>query len=174
LGFLKSTDGGDSWTAFGPFNADNEIFYFDVSTDGRVFYAHEYTDAVKKIHKSLDASKNWTAFPGPFFGVVKVSPEDSNLVLFSCTDQSENWATKLCRSTDGLENYSFVISTENVVNDIQFAPSDPDIVYVACEGYDIYKSTDAGSTFELMVNLRSDYINVEASPMGGVRQHRSD
>ena len=44
LGFLKSTDGGDTWTQFGPFGANNHIYNFDVSTDGMVFYAYEYSD----------------------------------------------------------------------------------------------------------------------------------
>ena len=35
-----------------------------------------------------------------------------------------------------------------------------DIVSVATEGYDIYKRTDAGTTWTFLINLRSAIINV--------------
>lgn len=161
LGFLKSTDGGDIWTTFGPFGANNRIYKFDVSTDGMVFYAHEYSDETKWMHKSVDGGETWTTQSGPFFGIVKVSPGDSNLVLFFGFNPPSYQSYKIYKSTDGLENYSGVLEVEKTVEDIEFALSNPNVVYAACEGFDIYKSTDAGSTWTKLINLRSEIINVE-------------
>jgi len=161
LGFLKSTDGGDTWTKFGPFGANNQIYYFDVSTDEMVFYAHEYSDETKWMHKSVDGGETWTTQTGPFFGIVKVSPGDSNLVLFFGFNPPSYQSYKIYKSTDGLETYSGVLEIDITVEDIEFAPSNPNVVYAACEGFDIYKSTDAGSTWTKLINLRSEIINVE-------------
>ncbi len=161
LGFLKSTDGGDIWTKFGPFGANNQIYKFDISKDGMVFYAYEYSDETKWMHKSVDSGETWTTKSGPFFGVVKVSPSDSNLVLFFGFNPQSYQSYKIYKSTDGLKSYSGVLEIEKTVEDIEFSLSDPNIVYAACEGFDIFKSEDAGSTWTKLINLRSEIINVE-------------
>ena len=161
LGFLKSTDAGETWTSFGPFGADDQIFYFDVSTDGMTLYAYEYSDQEKWMHKSVDGGETWTSQSGPFSGMVKVSPSDADLVLFFGFNPPGFESYKVYKSTDGLESYSSVLEVTITVEDIEFAASDPNIVYAACEGLDIYKSMDAGSTWTKLINLRSDIINVE-------------
>ncbi|MCK4364998.1 MAG: hypothetical protein KAW45_03000 [Thermoplasmatales archaeon] len=161
LGFLKSIGGGDTWTKFGPFGANNQIYYFDISTDGMVFYAYEYSDSTKWMHKSVDGGETWTTQSGPFFGVVKVSPGNSNLTLFFGSNPNDYDSYRIYKSTDGLETYSGVYEIEETVEDIEFAQSNPNVVYAACEGLDIYKSTDAGSTWTKLINLRSEIINVE-------------
>ncbi len=161
LGFLKSIDGGDTWTKFGPFGANNQIYYFDISTDGMVFYAYEYSDSTKWMHKSVDGGETWTTQSGPFFGVVKVSPGNSNLTLFFGSNPNDYDSYRIYKSTDGLETYSGVYEIDKTVEDIEFAQSNPNVVYAACEGLDIYKSTDAGSTWTKLINLRSEIINVE-------------
>ncbi len=161
LGFLKSTDGGENWTSFSPFGKNNQIYSFDVSSDAMVFYVYEYSDHTKWMHKSIDGGENWTTQSGPFFGVVKVSPEDSNLVLFFGSNLPNYQSYKIYKSNDGLKSYSGVLDLQMVVLDIEFAPSNPEIVYAACEGYDIYKSTDSGDTWNKLINLRSEIINID-------------
>ena len=80
-----------------------------------------------------------------------MSPADQNLVLFEQNGM-------LYRSTDGLANYVQVLNSTERINDIEFAPSDPTVVYAAAEGYDVFRSTDSGATFTLLVNLRSDGV----------------
>ncbi len=159
MGLIESTDGGETWEKFGPFGTHNRVYFFDVSQDGSVFYVYEYTDEMKKIHKSVDGGETWKEFTGPFMGILKTSPADSSLVLFDSIDFSDNSMPKLGMSSDGMESYSFVLDTGQPVNDIEFAPSNPDVVYIATTGYDIYKSTDAGKSWTFLINLRKDIIN---------------
>jgi hypothetical protein len=44
------------------------------------------------------------------------------------------------------------------VDDFEFAPSDPRIVYAATRGYDVYRSDDAGDTWRLVVSLRPEIL----------------
>jgi hypothetical protein len=46
----------------------------------------------------------------------------------------------------------------NRVDDIEFALSNPDIVYAAAAGYSIYRSDDGGASWLLLVNLRTDGV----------------
>ena len=80
-----------------------------------------------------------------------VSPADRNLVFFEQNGM-------LFRSTDGLDSYVQVLNSAKRINDIEFAPSDPTFIYAAAEGYDIFRSTDSGATFTLLVNLRTDGV----------------
>jgi hypothetical protein len=160
LGFLKSTDGGKTWTKFGPFSAGNRIYFFTISTDGQVIYAYEYSDQQKLVHKSSDGGKSWQTFNGPFFGKLKVSPADPSIVLYTGFAEQTGMQSTLYKSTNGLNTSVPVLETKNKIDDIEFATSSPDTVYLATEGFDIYKSTDAGTTWTFLINLRSAIINV--------------
>ncbi len=149
LGFLKSTDGGRSWSGFGLTIANLLITNFDLSADGDIIYANERDSF--QILKSVDGGATWSTLSLPANGVVRVSPADRNLVLFEQNGM-------VYRSTDGLVSHVQVLNSTKRINDIEFAPSDPNIVYAAAEGYDIFRSTDAGETFALLVNLRSDGV----------------
>lgn len=159
IGFLKSIDSGKTWTPFGPFGAGSDIKYFDVSTDGSVFYAYEYSDIKKKIHKSTNGGKTWTSFTGPFMGTVKVSPVNSNLVLFAGYALSNGWSNRLYRSIDGMNSYTPVLAPKNRIEDIEFAPSNSNIVYSVTMRYDVFKSVDGGKTWRFLIDLRNDIIN---------------
>ena len=160
LGFLKSTDSGKTWTKFGPFGAGNRIYFFTVSSEGQVIYAYEYSDQQKLVHKSSDSGKSWQTFEGPFFGKLTVSPADPSLVLYTGFASQADMQTALYKSTNGLNTSVPVLETKNKIDDIEFAPSSPDTVYLATEGFDIYKSTDGGTTWAFLINLRSAIINI--------------
>ena len=149
LGFLRSTDGGQTWEAFGATLKNLLITAFDLSADGQVIYANERDSF--EMRKSIDGGATWVNLPVPANGTVRLSPADPNLVLFETNGT-------VYRSTDGLISHAAVLSSPKRINDIEFASSNPSVVYAAAEGYDIYKSTDAGATFTLLVNLRSDGV----------------
>jgi hypothetical protein len=146
LGFLRSEDEGQSWKPFAPSLRTRMITAFDVSTDGRILYAVE-RDAFS-ILKSTDSGSSWDELAVPANGPVKISPSDPDVVLF-CEDY------KVYRSANGLQSQDLVLTAMDRVDDIEFAPSKPSLVYLATKGYHIYKSTDSGLTWSHLTNLRS-------------------
>jgi hypothetical protein len=62
------------------------------------------------------------------------------------------------RSANGAASWRLVLPITLRVDDFEFAPSQPTIVYAAARGYDIYRSDDAGETWRRLVNLRSDVL----------------
>jgi len=151
LGFLSSTDGGQSWTQFAPSLRDLLITAFDVSADKQTIYAGQRDG---NVYRSLDGGVTWVTIPQTIRGdkALRVSPADPNLVLFSSSSNT------LYRTTNGFTTTETVLTAADRVHDIEFAPSDPNIVYAATKGYSVYRSDDGGASFTLLVNLRTDGI----------------
>lgn len=151
-GFLESSNEGQTWIAFAPELKSKTITHFDVSADGDTSYALEQNSFV--FERSLDGGQTWESLahvsPGPQ-GPIAICPSDSQVVLFTSN-------ADLRRTTDGMQTDMVVQTASAQFEWIAFAPSDPNIVYAATQGYDVYKSDDQGATFELMANLR-DEIN---------------
>ncbi len=151
IGFIKSTDGGSTWSTFASELREHKITYFDICSNGSVIYALDDF----QILKSIDAGETWFEYNLFTSGyAIAVFPNNSNRVLFSKT-------TGLFLSTDGLNTESIVIRTEGEkhISDVVIAPSDNNVVYAVTVGYDLYKSIDAGSNFTKIINLREDVLN---------------
>jgi photosystem II stability/assembly factor-like uncharacterized protein len=150
LGFLRSTDGGQSWTQFAPSLRELLITAFGVSADGQTIYAGERD--LQKLYRSLDGGVTWVTRYTRGDEAIRVSPADPNLVLFA------NISGKLYRTTDGFTTTETVLTAADRLHDVEFAPSNPNIVYAASRGYSVYRSDDGGASFTLLVNLRTDGI----------------
>jgi hypothetical protein len=146
LGFLRSEDGGESWTPFAPSLRTKSITAFDVSTDGQIIYAIE-RDAFR-ILKSSNSGFSWDTLAVFINGLVKISPSNPDVVIFSDY-------YNVYRSANGLQSYDLVLTATDRVDDIEFAPSKTSVVYMATRGYHIYKSTDSGLTWSYLINLRN-------------------
>ena len=150
LGFLRSQDGGRTWTQFAGNLSSLLIHSFAVSGDGQTLYANERDSYVMRI--SQDGGATWrTSSINQANGPVAVSPADDRLVLYA-------GGGRLYRSSNGLATFAQVLQTTNI-SDIVFASSDPAIIYVVADGYLIFKSIDAGHTFAPIANLRTDVLN---------------
>lgn len=151
VGFIKSIDGGKTWSTTAPELKNHEITYFDISSNGNTIYAVDNS----KIQKSVDAGSTWIEYDLLTSGYsIAVFPDNSDRVLFSKI-------SGMFLSTDGLNTESQVINTfgQNHISDIVISPSDNDIVYAITVGYDVYKSIDAGENFTKIINLREDVLN---------------
>ena len=154
VGFLQSLDGGASWTTFAPDVRVNRYYTWDVSASGDTMFAAEPDGFA--IDRSVDGGTTWTALQ--MDGVVSrlaISPADSRLAFYVTGEK------KFYRSTDGLATRTVVLTTPDIIQSIQFAPSAPDTIYVATRGYLVYRSTDAGVTWTLRKNVRADVLNVQ-------------
>jgi hypothetical protein len=145
VGFLRSEDGGQNWSPFAPSLRTKKITVFDVSADGQILYAIERD--VFSVLKSTDSGASWDTLAVPANGPIKISSADPDVVIF-CDYE------KVYRSTDGLGSRDLVLTAFDRVDDIEFAPSNPNQVYLATKGYHIYKSTDSGKTWNHLVSLR--------------------
>jgi photosystem II stability/assembly factor-like uncharacterized protein len=149
VGFVRSEDVGRTWTTLASTLRTQFIAEFDFSADARVIYAN-VRDGFS-ILKSIDGGETWVTIRSPGNGPVAVSPVDPNIVLFD-----ENGT--LHRSVNGLATWSVVVRSAKRFDDIGFAPSAPSVVYAATEGYDVYRSEDAGASFRLLTNLRQSVL----------------
>ena len=161
LGYLRSTDGGRSWTSFAAQHREREISSFTVSADGQVIYAHE--PDTYRAWISPDAGATWSQSAiHQVNGPIAVSPADPNLVIFASQSQ-------IRRSTDAMATVQTITTApqppghfrQAPFQQIVFAPSDPRIVYAVTEGYLVYRSENSGATFELMANVRAEVLNVQ-------------
>ena len=160
LGFARSTDSGATWELFADALRYKQITSFGVSADGQVIYANE--DGTYFGWVSRDAGATWTRSGiVQVNGPIAVSPAHPDLVIFSAHDS-------LRRSTNGLRTVRTVVDAPrddalgglSPFREIEFAPSDPNVVYAEADGYLLYRSDDAGATWRLVANVRADVLNV--------------
>ena len=149
VGFVKSTD-GVTWTAMGGDYRTRFITEFDVSADGQHIIAN-VRDGFEYII-SDDGGATWSSLSYPANGVLVISPADPNRIVYSTHS-----AVHL--TTDRFQTSAEKANPGVKIQDIVFAPADPNTVYFVAAGYLFYKSTDAGATFTLVKNLRSEVIN---------------
>ena len=139
IGFFKSSDNGDNWSSFASGLQKLLVTHFDVSKDASTIYANERDSF--QILKTTDGGESWAIISAPQAnGIIKVSPSDPNIVFFENTGS-------VFRSDNGLDGFSMVLTGDERIGDIEFAPSNPDVMYAAATGYNIYRSADAGNTF---------------------------
>lgn len=150
VGFVKSTD-GVTWTTMGSDYRTRFITDFDVSADGQHIIGN-VRDASEFII-SDDGGATWASLSVPSNGALAISPADPNRIIYSTHS-----AVRL--TTDRFQTSAEKASPGAKIQDIVFAPSDPNVVYFVAAGYLFYKSTDGGATFALVKNLRSEVINV--------------
>ena len=150
VGLIKSLDGGASWSKITT-PGTWEYNYFGIAPqDINIIYL--IASYILPTQKSTDGGLTWSSFHSNGArpsGPLAVSPISSEVILVVNNN-------RLQKQTDSTA--ITVLTAEAVIEKIVFAPSDPNIVYVASRHYCIYKSTDGGDTFTQVVNLR-DYID---------------
>jgi hypothetical protein len=126
---------------------------FDVAADGSAVYL---SSSGGKYHRSTNNGASWDTFTVGADGVLAVSPANANVVIVGGTGPG----AKIYRSVNALAGsptFSEVFTTASQlphghVDDIVFAPSNSNVVYLATKGYLVYRSEDGGATWSLPAN----------------------
>lgn len=153
LGFLVSSD-GSTFTALAMPFAGKLVAGWDVAPDGMTILA-SVRDTFQ-MQRSTDAGGSFAPVTSIAMananGPIAVSPHDQRIVLFGSNQ-------RLFRSEDGLATSTPVLEAPAFVEDIEFAPSNPYVVYATVRGLRVFKSGDAGKTWTAAGQLRADVID---------------
>ncbi len=138
-GLFKSMDGGDSWRALAVGSLPNstaECLAID-PTDHRTVYAYAWG-----VYKSSDAGETWISLNlYPSVRVLAINPADPK-ILYAGTYSG------VYKSIDGGGHWSFLSSTAGYdAMALSIDPASPQTIYAAFGSRGVYKSTDAGSTW---------------------------
>lgn len=151
LGFLKSTDDGVSWKYLPEPLAKRNIVEFAVSKDASKIVAVVRDSFF--VYTTNNTGITWDKVRIPINAAVAYHPTNDNIIFFS------NW-NLLYKSYNGITtgdinspNYKLIKTLPGYIEKIVFAPSNPNIMYIATRGYYVYKSVDGGETFTKMVRL---------------------
>lgn len=188
-GVWKTEDYGTSWhnvsdgffatPSIGDINVaqnDPNIVYVGTGTDG----LRSNLIAGKGMYKSVDAGKNWKHIgldKVGQIGAVEIHPENHNIVFVAAIGNAfvPNEERGVFRTKDGGKTWEKVLYISDVTGaaDVEFMPSNPDIVYATVwhgqrkpwtiisggKENGVYKSVDGGDTWTQLTNgLPTDVV----------------
>jgi len=179
-GFYISTDAGDTWvqsnTGLQSSTTIGRMQIDIAKSSPNILYSIIYDgmDNTPKAYKTTNSGENWAQISGGVmlsgYGggewydqgqydlCIAVNPSDPNHVLIGNVELHE---TKngidfsVRRIPGGNDIWESVVHVD--YHHLVFAPSDPNILFIGCDG-GIYKSTDGGSMF---LNLNNDISTIE-------------
>jgi hypothetical protein len=152
VGFLKSYDNGRTWQRFIAPLAGKPVVDFTVAPDGLNMVAM-IRDS-NAVYTSTNGGFSWQRISISVNGVLEFHPYSSDTIFITA-------ANEIYKSKNGIKtgdlsspDYKRVGIFTHWIEKIVFAPSNPSIMYVSTRGLRVYKSTDGGETFSLLVKLR--------------------
>lgn len=153
IGFLKSTNGGDTWASAGSINvADRRLSGF--------IRLHPENDLIlyagidNYIYKSVDGAATWgfLLYTAKDYVIdMEFNPSNPDIIYVST---KANDSAQIIRTIDGGANWiiQHTFDADDRRIELAVSPADPTVVYAAVANIDgglsgIYKSTDNGQTF---------------------------
>ncbi len=153
-GLQRSTDTGENWGLItSPANQRN-IAYITVSADGQRIIANELDSFDLRV--SENGGTTWS-INNPAYGPngpIRISPHDKDDIVIAANEDlwfSDNGLTSATQVVNGAVDF---------FQDIEFSPSDPLVIYAITRGYHLYRSSDGGTTFQFVIDLRTSVINL--------------
>ncbi len=144
IGVYKTTDAGDTWVEKSNGLTSDIVRALAINpSDPDILY----TSTPAGLFKTVDAGDNWEiTLEDTLVFSLAIDPTNPNRVYVGTIGPP----VKIYKSTDdGVTWTSASISDEDTaVICIAVAPANPNIVYVGTEGAHVYKSTDAGQTWQ--------------------------
>lgn len=176
-GIWKTKNGGLSWSEKSRDFPALPISSFSATTDGSVIYAAtgEFVSSVfssigNGIFRSLDKGETWQQIPAtnnhPDFSVItRVITHPSNPALLVATTVPHNLTkdktSAVMRSSDGGATWKKVLETPGIFEQVIAAPDNFSTQYVSQNRVGIWKSTDAGLTWNLSNTGMSAHGRIE-------------
>lgn len=164
-GIWRTTDGGNTWSERSADFPALPISSFASDNAGSVIYAGtgEFVSSVYSamgngIYKSSDNGVNWVQLSGSAnnadFSIVTrivVHPSNANVILATTvpSNLTQGKTSAIMRSTDGGASWTKVQETNGAFEQIIATPGNFATMYAAEKGVGVWKSTDAGMTWNL-------------------------
>jgi len=141
-GIWKTTDLGGSWTPLYDFAALIDVYSLEIS---HLNSDHYWAGLNGALIKSTDGGMSWTNTSGApssqIYNTVEMHPADAS-ILFAVAQSGG----QVVKSNDGGSNFYTVMDHVSQMYDLEFHPTDPNIIYASGNGA-MYKSTDTGESF---------------------------
>jgi photosystem II stability/assembly factor-like uncharacterized protein len=150
-GLVRSADGGQTWTIVNP--TGQTISGFDVFRgDPNIIYGHDLS-ASRRVHKTTDGGSTWTQLQAGFFGVVRIHPANPGMMYI--TGRSSILKTSDGFATPQVEVYNDPdLPLNSQMVDIKISQTNPNVVWAGAKGYYLYKTTNAGQTWQKITAIR--------------------
>lgn len=155
FGVMKSEDGGQSWETTGlSFEISEQVrcskILMDPSNSSRLYVASH-----AGLFVTTDGGETWNNPVSQQIRDIEINPEDPSIIYASGTRffMSDDFGESFDQITEGVPNFQLVsrlaITTTSANSDYVYmvASSDADNGF-----YGLYRSVDAGNSFELMSN----------------------
>jgi len=129
--------GDNKWTTNGPFGGTMESFTFHPTTANIVFAGNCCGQ-----FRSTDSGRTWKSLATLYGGMVRIHPRAPGTILafagqiYRSGDQGVSW-----------EQVGTCPQWDNAVFDVEFHPTDPNVLFFASQKEGVFKSTDGGKTW---------------------------
>ncbi len=163
-GIMKSTDGGESWSAIGLTNVGAFSRIAVDPTDDKIVLAGG-TKNNGGLYRSTDGGKTWTRTMSTNISDISVNPKNPREVWVG------TWSTGIFHSTDG--GVTFAASSKGLGQDgttvnrvsVQCAPSNPAMLYALVHETNgqtnysyVYRSTNSGANWSLSYDSKANFM----------------
>ncbi len=175
-GMYKSTDAGKTWVFSGLSAVQGFSKVYVHPKNSNLIYAGGI-GAGHGLYRSTDAGKSWLRTNRLTISDVTLNPSDEKELWIGVSGSG------IFHTTDGGDNWTKVNGTgNNVLPDalgrisVQCCAAQPNVLYTLLEGPDpnstatnvgyVYKSTDGGGNWVVLLNARTEIFNVAGNPQG--------
>ena len=162
-GFMKSVDKGKNWTLLPNPLSKRKIPDFGISEDGNKIIAVVRDSFF--VYISDNQGVTWNKLNIPLKGLMYIHPLDKDTVFMGDWGNLKKSVVGLITGDINSVNYKQVLAQDKFIERMMVAPSNPNIIYLTTRDYRIYKSTDGGENFSLVVRLR-DVMRKKSQSVG--------